>query len=96
MFKRQLLLMSIVCLSWVAYVGGLVYLGLRGHWLIGIAWLVGVPLIQWAHRELPAITPSPRVAGQAEVSIAVYPKSGCRSCVVLQQRLEDLRSQLSI
>jgi hypothetical protein len=93
---RKRLLMSIVYLSWVLYFGGLAYLGWRGHWVIGLAWLVGVPLMQWAHRELPTIPPFTIIAGRADLTITAYPRPGCKSCAVLQERVQDLRRQLSV
>jgi hypothetical protein len=93
---RKPLLMSIVYLSWVAYAGGLAYLGWRGHWVVGLAWLVGVPLMQWVYRELPMLSPPGKIAGRADVSIAAYPRPGCKSCTVLQERVEDLKRQLSV
>lgn len=93
---RKRLLMSILYLSWAAYVAGLTYLAWRGHWALGLAWLVGVPLMQWVYRELPALKPSGTIAGRADVSITAFPRPGCQSCSVLQERIEVLKKQLSV
>jgi hypothetical protein len=93
---RKRFLISLIYLSWVAYAGGLAYLAWRGHWAIGLIWLVGVPLMQWVYRELPTLKPASDAAQRADVSIAPYPRPGCMSCSVMEQRLNDLRQQLSL
>jgi len=93
---RKRFLISIVYLSWFAYAGGLAYLGWRGHWAIGLAWLVGVPLMQWVYRELPTVKPSPGLAAREDITITAVPRPGCRSCSVMEQRIEELRKQLSV
>jgi hypothetical protein len=93
---RKRVLLSLIYLSWVAYAGGLAYLALRGHWAIGLAWLVGVPLMQWVYRELPTLTPAGDVAGRSDVIIEPFPKPGCMCCSVMEQRIDDLRKQLGV
>ena len=92
---RKRLLMSIVYLSWVAYAGGLAYLGWRGHWALGFGWLVGVPLMQWVYRELPTLEPAGNLTERTDISITAVPRPGCHSCSVMEQRLDELRKQLS-
>lgn len=65
--------MVFLLLTWVLYLGGLVYLGVRGDYLLAVGWLVGLPAGLWLYvRAFPRIS---HLLGYGRVDDVSLPES---------------------
>jgi len=93
-------------LSWMLYAGGLAWSVWRSQWILGAAWLVGVPLLQWWYvRRFPKfstalgygpVTDEPvKAAGASSAaSVTLYTAVGCPFCPLIEKRLDELKRTL--
>ena len=97
--------LSMIWLTWVVYAAGLAWLASQRQWILVAAWLVAVPLAEWAYiRAFPKISkamgygaiedePAAETARVA-APVKLYTALGCPFCPLLEQRLEALRAKM--
>ncbi|MGO9260474.1 MAG: glutaredoxin family protein [Bryobacteraceae bacterium] len=97
---------SMIYLSWAAYLGGLAALAWYSYWAFGAIWLVAVPAVQWLYiRKFPSLSvgmgygriadqPAPPVA-PAPVKVTLYTALGCPFCPLIEQRLDSLQKAMN-
>ena len=89
-----------IYLSWILYLGGLVYLVSTSRWIFAGVWLILVPVVQWLYiREFPRlsgalgygrITDEPAATAPSTATIRFYTALGCPFCPLMEQRLAAL------
>ncbi|MGP8246323.1 MAG: glutaredoxin family protein [Bryobacteraceae bacterium] len=93
---------SMIYLSWVVYLSGLIASIWYSQWVLAAAWLVAAPVTQWLYiRKFPSmsvamgygrITDEPAgTVAPAPVKVTLYTALGCPFCPLMEQRLETLR-----
>jgi hypothetical protein len=49
--------LSTIYLSWITYLGGLIYLVSTSNWIYAFLWLILVPVVQWLYvRKFPGLS----------------------------------------
>lgn len=97
--------MLFIYLSWVLYVGGIVYFSFQGDWAFALSWLILLPLSMWAYiAAFPWISrfigygrvddKKPRAVNHAPTKVTFYTALGCPFCPVVEGRLEELQSEI--
>jgi len=97
--------LSFIYLSWVIFVGGLVFYLAKGDYPQTVLWLVSVPLLLWAYvRFFPSISryigygsvedqPAIHVA-PAATNVTIYVGLGCPFCPIVKTRLQELQAKM--
>jgi len=99
--------LSMIWLSWLVFLGGLVAILAYQQWIVAVLWIVFVPLLQFQYiRRFPAISgllgygpitdhAAPKGdAAQTRQHVVLYTALGCPFCPLIEQRLEHLQATL--
>lgn len=97
--------MLFIYLSWLVYVGGVVYFSLQGDWAFALAWLIFLPLFIWVYIiSFPRISrfigygrvddQEPNSISHAPAKVTFYVALGCPFCPVVERRLEKLQCEI--
>ena len=93
-------------LTWLLYLGGLIYLPVRGEIALAAVWLVTFPLALWAYvRAFPRISqflgygrvddvPAASNPMPAPGPVTMYSSLGCPFCPLVEKRLRALQEEL--
>ena len=96
---------AFIFLSWIIYLGGMIFLIWRGFYVHAFAWLFFAPLFQWAYvhffpklsqymgygsiEDKPALLVEKR-----DIQVTLYTGLGCPFCPVVKERLIKLSSRM--
>lgn len=97
--------MAFLYMTWLLYVGGLVYLPVRGNYAMAAVWAVAVPLGLWGYvRLFPRISHllgygrvddvGAAVVDRSPVQVTMYGSLGCPFCPIVKRRLDALREEM--
>lgn len=92
-------------LTWALYMAILLYLPIRGQWILAGGWLVAFPLLFWGYvRIFPRIS---RFLGYGRVddlaasdpfpsseTVTMYSSLGCPFCPIVEARLRELKEEM--
>ncbi len=94
--------LSMIYLSWIMYLGGLMYLAFTSNWALALFWLILVPVVQWLYmRKFPSLSsalgygriadePAAGSAPNAPAKVIFYTALGCPFCPLMEERLAGL------
>ncbi len=94
-----------IYVSWIIYLGGLIYLVSSSRWIYACVWLILVPAVQWLYiRKFPSLStvlgygrivdePAARIDRNPAGKVTFYTALGCPFCPLMEQRLASLGVQ---
>jgi thiol-disulfide isomerase/thioredoxin len=93
---------SMIYLSWLVYLGGIVVAIRYSHWAIAVVWCATAPVLEWLYirklRSFSAVMEYGRITDQLPSAVSpmpimvwLYTALGCPFCPLIEQRLESLQ-----
>jgi len=102
---KQQCYMAVIYLNWIVLAAGLGFFVVKGHYGLGLLWVVLIPLAMWAYiRIFPSISQHmgygriddqpARNHAHAPTKVTLYTALGCPFCPVVKRRLMALRETM--